>query len=77
MKMNLNDLENKLKKSIEEEKFTPAEIMGFITEPNLALLAGACIGYKLAMADFKNKLEEINAKVTQLPKESGRLLSGE
>ena len=39
--------------AIEAKRFNFLEIRGFQTKPRLALIAGAAIGYALAIEDFK------------------------
>ena len=46
--------------AIEARRFNFLEIRGFQTKPRLALIAGAAIGYALAIEDFQKQ----NAKLT-------------
>ena len=45
-------LENKLNAAITDTKFNFIEIRGFQEKPRLALLAGAAIGYRVALNDL-------------------------
>jgi hypothetical protein len=47
----MTNLQQRLNKIIEEEKFTVFEISGFTTDHRLSLLAGAALGYRLATED--------------------------
>ena len=47
----MTNLQARLIKIIKEENFNLFEIAGFKANPKLSLLAGAAIGYKLAIAD--------------------------
>lgn len=51
-------LEARMEAAIEARRFNFLEIRGFQTKPRLALIAGAAIGYALAIEDFQkqNKL---------------------
>jgi len=59
-----NDLEKQLKDAIKKHKFGTLEMHGFRMRPDLALLAGAAIGYDLAMDEAitsqKEQLKAIN-----------------
>jgi len=57
----MSGLEEKLEAVIKEQKFTVLEMIGFSSNPNLALLAGALIGYQLCL---KNMEELIDAPAT-------------
>ena len=52
------DLEKELRKAVKEHKFSFLEITGFKTDPNLALLAGAAIGYQLAITWVQTLMKE-------------------
>ena len=52
----MTDLQVRLNKAIEEEKFDFLEISGFKVNPKLSLLAGALIGYRLAIRDSSKLL---------------------
>jgi len=45
----MTDLISRLQTAIDKEKFTHIQIDGFGLRPSLALLAGAVIGYRLAL----------------------------
>ena len=55
----MTNLQVRLIKIIKEENFNLFEIAGFKANPRLSLLAGAAIGYKLAIAD---SLKLLNCK---------------
>ena len=57
-------LEDRFKASIDEQRFNLFEIAGFRDKPNLALLAGMALGYKMGMDDTTkafNKIKEMAA----------------
>ena len=52
-------LENKLNAAITDTKFNFLEIKGFQEKPRLALLAGAAIGYRVALNDLGQDFTKI------------------
>lgn len=59
--MDKRDLTALLIKEIENKKFNILEISGFKINPDLALLAGAAIGYQLGLTHCKQLLNKLNA----------------
>ena len=51
----MNELEKKFHEAIKKAKFNFFEVRGFQAQPNLALLAGMAIGYKMAIDEFCKK----------------------
>jgi hypothetical protein len=45
--------------AIEARRFNFLEIRGFQTKPRLAMIAGAAIGYALAIEDFQQQNKEL------------------
>jgi len=58
--MELENLDERIKQEIKDRKFSALEITGFKSDPNLALIAGAAIGYKLGVDDLKRLIEDCN-----------------
>ena len=53
-------LEQEFKKEIDNAKFSIAEVQGFQVKPALALLAGALIGYRYAIANMQQIMTEVS-----------------
>ena len=54
----MKNLEEELTIAIKNKKFSFFEMTGFRTKPDLALLAGTTIGYKVALDWVNNLMEE-------------------
>lgn len=52
----MSTLETRLSQAIKDRSFNVLEITGFRVEPDLALLAGAAIGYQLGLDDAIDKI---------------------
>ena len=50
---------DRFKASIDEQRFNLFEIAGFRDKPNLALLAGMALGYKMGMDDTTKAFKKI------------------
>ena len=51
-------LEKEIRQAIKNQKFSFLEKLGFRTDPNLALRAGAVIGYQLAIKWIQTLMKE-------------------
>lgn len=58
-------LEDKFNKAIDDRKFSILEITGFAKEPRLALIAGAAIGYQLALDFCKEQFDKYDNVMIQ------------
>ena len=52
------DLKEKIIKEIEDVNFDSMEMAGFKKNPRWALIAGALIGYSLALDEFADSMEK-------------------
>ncbi len=56
------DLMERIEQKIKSKNFNIFEMTGFKTDPYLALIAGAAIGYKLGVDDYQKIIEKIYAE---------------
>ena len=64
----MNKMQIRLNKAIKKAKFNLFEIAGFKVDHKLSLLAGAAIGYKLAMEDIFELISTDNKASQQIGK---------
>jgi len=50
----MSNLIDRFNDVLNEQSFTPLELVGFNSNSNLALLAGMALGYSVAVEDFAN-----------------------
>lgn len=67
-KCRMNKLENELKYAVQNVNWTILEMKGFISDPILALTAGAAIGYRLALDHIQQELDKPISKKKQVKK---------
>ncbi len=67
----MSDLEERLSKAIEEKGFNAYEFVCFKGDPNLALLAGASIGYATALEEQTDIMKYVGSRVSDAKKEFG------
>jgi len=60
----MKNIEERLQDAIKERKFNFLEMTGFKAKPELALIAGAAIGYQMAL-DHVNELMDENKKKSE------------
>jgi len=51
-------MKKRFEAEIEKRGFNAFEMAGFMTQPKLALMVGAAIGYQIACDDFKKQHEQ-------------------
>lgn len=57
--MPVNELSARLEKAIEDKRFNMFELKGFMDKPKLALMAGAAIGYSMALNDIAPTIKNL------------------
>ncbi len=62
----MDTMKDEFNKAIDEAGFSTLELMGFSADPRLALLAGANIGYLLAIKFFQAETDKIKHKGNHL-----------
>lgn len=55
---NTPSMEQRINAAIDARRFNFFEIRGFQSQPRLALIAGAAIGYRMAVEDFERNLNK-------------------
>lgn len=54
-----NRLVDRIQKRVAARRFTTQETISFFAHPNYALLAGAKIGYMMAVRELKEKISKL------------------
>lgn len=61
----MNKLEERFREELNKANFSFFESMGFQKNPELALLAGMAIGYKLALSDHQKNIDDALKRIEQ------------
>lgn len=52
--------------AIQDENYTPTEMMRFMEDPRDALLAGAAIGYRLGLLEQRETLSQLQDAISKI-----------